>query len=135
MQPSVPDSRRKPKLLFDIRGFLAEEYTEGGTWKPNGRLYHAVKRAEGWLLKESDAFVVLTEKAREILFPESKGTGFDKLGRPVEVIPCCVDLKRFEAVDGNSRREMRRKLGAANHCFLIKAEKVKQFGGDAERIV
>lgn len=112
-------SSRKPKLLFDIRGFFPEEYTEGGMWRPNGWLYHAVKRVERWLLKESDAFVVLTEKAREILFAKSKETGFDKLGRPVEVIPCCVDLKRFEAVTRSSRHQMRRKLNVENRHVIV----------------
>jgi len=112
-------SRKKPKLLFDIRGFFPEEYTEGGMWKPDGRLYHAVKRAEHWLFKESDAFVVLTERARDILFPESRETGFDKQQRPVEVIPCCVDLKRFEVVNETSRREMRKKLGVENRRVIV----------------
>ena len=80
-------SRKKPKLLFDIRGFFPEEYTDAGRWKKDGWLYHSVKKVEKWLFKESDGFVVLTEKAREILFPGSKETGFDKSGRPVEVIP------------------------------------------------
>ncbi len=90
-------SSHKPKLLFDIRGFFPEEYTDAGIWPEGGWLYHSAKRVEKWLLKESDGFVVLTEKARTILFPESTETGFDKSGRPVEVIPCCVDLRRFES--------------------------------------
>jgi len=28
-------SLRKPKMIFDIRGFMAEEHTDAGTWKPN----------------------------------------------------------------------------------------------------
>lgn len=114
------DGKNKTKLLFDIRGFMPEEYTEGGMWKPDGRLYRTVKRAEHWLLKESDAFVVLTEKAREILFAGSGETGFDKQGRPVEMIPCCVDLKRFEIADQTAaRREMRQKLGAENRHVIV----------------
>lgn len=93
-------SRHKPKLLFDVRGFFPEEYTDAGVWTENGFIYRTVKRIEKWLLKEADGFVVLTEKAREILFPESAESGFDKNGRPVEVIPCCVDLEgRFAAHD------------------------------------
>ncbi|MCB1024845.1 MAG: glycosyltransferase, partial [Acidobacteria bacterium] len=92
-------SSSKTKLLFDIRGFFPEEYTDAGRWKENGMIYRSVKRVEKWLLKESDGFVVLTENARQILFPESKETGADRLGRPVEVIPCCVDLARFQRAD------------------------------------
>lgn len=119
-------SRKRPKLLFDIRGFFPEEYTDAGRWKKNGLLYHAVKRIEKWLLKTSDGFVVLTERAREILFAESRETGFDKLGRPVEVIPCCVDLKRFESVGETLRKEMRREMNLENR-FVIAY--VGSFGG------
>jgi glycosyltransferase involved in cell wall biosynthesis len=112
-------SRRKPKVLFDIRGFFPEEYAEGGSWKMNGWLFRSVKRAESWLMKESDAFVILTEKARDILFPGSRETGFDKHGRPVEVIPCCVDLKRFESANADSRRRIRQKLGVENRRVIV----------------
>jgi glycosyltransferase involved in cell wall biosynthesis len=63
-------------------------------------------------MTESDGFVVLTENARGILFPESKETGSDIRGRPIEVIPCCVDLKkRFTNEDGRPREELRKELG------------------------
>jgi glycosyltransferase involved in cell wall biosynthesis len=102
-------SRHKPDILFDIRGFFPEEYTDAGIWPANGLLYRAAKRVERWLLKTSDGFVVLTERARDILFPDSRETGYDKLGRPVEVIPCCVDLSRF-AANGDTRTAIREKL-------------------------
>jgi len=104
-------SRRKPKLLFDIRGFFPEEYTDAGIWPENGWLYRATKRVEEWLLKTADGFVVLTERAREILFTESKETGYDRLGRPIEVIPCCVDLSRFSSVNTETRATVRELLG------------------------
>ena len=105
-------TKTKPKLLFDIRGFFPEEYTDAGVWPKNGWLFRTAKRVERWLMKESDGFVVLTENARGILFPESKGTGLDEQGRPVEVIPCCVDFeKRFGEQDGISRDDLRRRIG------------------------
>lgn len=119
-------SRKKPKLLFDIRGFFPEEYTDAGIWPKGGWLYRAAKRVEKWLLQESNGFVVLTEKAREILFPGSKTSGVDKLGRPVEVIPCCVDLERFDAISHESRTEVRRQLGIGGR-FVIAY--VGSFGG------
>ena len=103
--------RKKPKLLFDIRGFVPEEYTDAGVWPEGGVLYRATKRIERWLMRESDGFVVLTEAARRELFPESLDGGRDRFGRPVEVIPCCVDLSgRFPADIDAVRGEMRRKL-------------------------
>lgn len=118
--------RRKPKLLFDIRGFFPEEYTDAGVWKENGWLYKAVKKIESRLMKNSDGFVVLTEKAREILFPESAETGFDKFGRPVEVIPCCADFSRFEAVNKTLREKMRHQLNLENRFVAVY---VGAFGG------
>ena len=111
-------SRHKPKIIFDIRGFFPEEYTDGGIWKENGWLYKMVKHNEKWLLKEADGFVVLTEKAQQILFPESAEDGFDKFGRPVEVIPCCVDLSRFSTANKTSRDEMRKKYNLENRQVI-----------------
>ncbi|MEZ5347164.1 MAG: glycosyltransferase, partial [Pyrinomonadaceae bacterium] len=113
-------------LLFDIRGFFPEEYTDAGRWKENGLIYRAVKRVEKWLLKESDGFVILTEKAREILFPESKETGEDTHGRPVEVIPCCVDLERFSNVDQEFRDNFRKTYGLNERLVVAY---VGAFGG------
>lgn len=119
-------SRRKPKLLFDIRGFMPEEYTDAGIWPEGGILYRTAKRVEWWLMKEADGFVVLTEKAREILFPESKDTGRDHLGRPVEVIPCCVDMSRFASATPETRDRMRNELGIDGRFVMAY---VGAFGG------
>ncbi|MBX3298112.1 MAG: glycosyltransferase [Acidobacteria bacterium] len=118
--------RRKPKILFDIRGFFPEEYTDAGIWPENGWLYRTAKSIERWLLKEVDGFVVLTEKGRDLLFPESKGLGLDRHGRPVAVIPCCVDAKRFEAVQDSTQSELRRKLGLEDRLVIAY---VGSFGG------
>ncbi len=119
-------SRKKTKLLFDIRGFFPEEYTDAGRWKKDGWLYHSVKKVEKWLFKESDGFVVLTERAREILFPESRETGFDKTGRPVEVIPCCVNLQGFDSINGETRKKIRARLNLDDRFVIIY---VGSFGG------
>ncbi len=101
-------SRRTPKLLFDIRGFVPDEYVDAGVWPAGGWLYRTAKRIERWLLRESDGFVVLTERARELLFPGSGPSSRDDSGRPVEVIPCCVDLAgRFGSKSAEARLKAR----------------------------
>lgn len=141
-------SRARPKLLFDIRGFFPEEYTDAGVWPENGILYRSAKRVERWLLKEADGFVVLTEKARNILFgagTERKGEDetlagvnveaenpkseiqnpkFD--GRPVEVIPCSVNLDNFPPVNVATRAAMRKELAADGRKVIAY---VGSFGG------
>ncbi len=112
------------RLIFDIRGFMPEEYTDAGIWPQNGYLYRGVKRVERYLMKSADAFVVLTEKAREILFPNC--TTVDAKGRPIEVIPCCIDPSRFRETGLTSRDEIRRKLNLANRRVIAY---VGSFGG------
>lgn len=114
------------KLLFDIRGFIPEEYTDAGIWKENGAIYKTVKRAEKYLLDKSDGFVVLTEKARQLLFPDSAVTGFDRRGRPVEVIPCCMDRSRFQIADNLDREIVRSELNLTDRRVFIY---VGSFGG------
>jgi len=101
------------KLIFDIRGFMAEEYVDAGVWPEGGLIYRLTKTAEKKLLEASDGFVVLTEKARKILFPR------DGEGRPVEVIPCCVDAERFRAFDRESKDCLRRKLNLEGRRVII----------------
>ena len=85
-------SRRR--LIFDIRGFLAEEYVDSGNWRENGLLFRVTKMAERWLYRAADGFVVLTEKARESV---------PSCGKPLEVIPTCIDPARFA---GDDRAEL-----------------------------
>ncbi|MBW3596994.1 MAG: glycosyltransferase [Planctomycetes bacterium] len=79
------------KLLFDIRGFMGEEYVDAGVWPKNGWLFRLTKRVERALIKSADGVIVLTERAKSVLwhwYPREIG------GKRLEVIPCCVDLRR-----------------------------------------
>ena len=118
-------------LIFDIRGFLPEEYVDAGVWRADGRLFRVAKRVERRLLNAADGFVVLTEKARDILFPEVAAAAVAgesvapphdfATGEPrvVEVIPCCVDMNRFRAADDVSREAARAALGVGEERRVI----------------
>lgn len=124
LMAALAKRRAGGRLLFDIRGFMPEEYTDAGIWPAGGALYRGVKRVERFLFNSADAFVVLTEKAREILFPGRLES--DEKGRPVEVIPCCVDFKRFRAADETPREELRRELNLEGRRVVVY---VGSFGG------
>jgi glycosyltransferase involved in cell wall biosynthesis len=84
--------RAKCKLVFDVRGLMAEEYADGGVWAENSPPFRAVKRVERAGLKRADQVVVLTNRMRDWLV-ENKW----KPAEQIQVIPCCVDFARFEA--------------------------------------
>ncbi|HEY8127375.1 MAG TPA: glycosyltransferase [Hyphomicrobium sp.] len=80
------------KLLFDIRGFWADERVDGGLWPKDGGLYRAVKKLEGAFVASADHMVTLTHSSvREL----QKWPAFAKLQPPLSVIPTCADLERF----------------------------------------
>jgi glycosyltransferase involved in cell wall biosynthesis len=105
------------RLIFDIRGLLAEEYVDSGRWRAGGFLYRATKAAESLLLEQADGFVVLTNRVRDILFPPSMDS-FDR-GRPIEVIPCCVDTERFRAGDTYVKEDVKDRLGLTDRRVVV----------------
>lgn len=82
-------------FIFDIRGFWADERIEGGIWKKSNLisayLYSYFKKREKEMLKECDAIVSLTNKAKSIILDWNFGIKDEK----INVIPCCVDLIHF----------------------------------------
>lgn len=123
-------SMHKPKILFDIRGFFPEEFVDAGLWKKDSAVFKAAKTVERRIVKKAAGFVVLTNKAREIMFSDAKGStaeGWtDSRGRPVEVIPCCIDQKRFLAANEENRELIRRELSINDRPVLAY---VGSFGG------
>lgn len=99
------------RLLFDIRGLLPEEYVDSGNWKEGGLLFRITKAAERRLLRSADGFVVLTESARAMLFPDGAA------GRPVEVIPCCLSAARTAPRD--DREAVRAELGVSERVVFV----------------
>lgn len=80
------------KLLFDIRGFWADERVDGGIWKRNGIVFKIVKYLERYLFRSADHIVTLTEAS----VSKIKNFGYWGNSNPkITVIPTCVDLDRF----------------------------------------
>jgi glycosyltransferase involved in cell wall biosynthesis len=77
------------RLIYDIRGFFADERAESGSWRPGSLLDVAVRRAERANLVAADGVVVLTEAARVAL--SARGLALPEC----RVIPTCVDLASF----------------------------------------
>ncbi len=81
------------KILFDIRGFWADERVDGGIWKKDGYIYKIVKRLERYLFRAADHIVTLTEAS----VPKIIEFGYwDTKVPKISVIPTCTDLDRFK---------------------------------------
>lgn len=102
-------------LLFDIRGLMAEEYVDAGTWKEGSLPFRLVKRMERRCLEVADGVVVLTEKARERLFGDRQTTD---AGAPVVTIPSAVNVPAIESLL-DRREEIRKQLGIEECIVMI----------------
>jgi glycosyltransferase involved in cell wall biosynthesis len=83
------------KMLFDMRGFWADEKIDNGQWDISNPLYKRIyshyKKKEKEFLQSADGIVSLTQAAKDFLLqqPEYKDLSID-------VIPCCADLDHFD---------------------------------------
>lgn len=84
------------KFVFDPRGFWADERVDGGMWSLTNPFYRLIysyfKRMERSFFLNADYVVSLTYKGKEVM---SSGELNYEVTSPIEVIPCCVDLKLF----------------------------------------
>ncbi|HKQ51036.1 MAG TPA: glycosyltransferase [Pyrinomonadaceae bacterium] len=103
------------KLIFDVRGLLADEYVDAGHWRAGSVNYRLTKAMERRCLAASDGVVTLTERIWPII-KEWEGLR----GRSVahEVIPCCVDLERF-SFDAAAREARRAELGLQGRFVVV----------------
>lgn len=78
------------RLVFDLRGLMAEEYADAGVWVEGSLKFRAIKKLERAGLKRADQVVVLTRAMRDWLLEHRLATA-----EKIEVIPCCVDFARY----------------------------------------
>lgn len=86
------------KMLFDMRGFWADERVDGNIWNLSNPIYKWVynyfKKKEQLFLTYSDHIISLTENGKnEILNWNLPAVNTAK----ITVIPCCVDLNLFDS--------------------------------------
>src|SRR5689334_11824867 len=103
------------KMIFDLRGLMAEEYVDAEHWREGGLPYRMTKATERRILAATDGIVTLTERIWPII-REWKGLR----GRAVhhEVIPCCVDLSLFKFSD-EERARRRSELGLDDRLVMV----------------
>ena len=103
------------RMIFDLRGLMAEEYVDAEHWREGGLPYRLTKATERRILAATDGIVTLTERIWPII-REWQGLR----GRAVhhEVIPCCVDLSLFKFSD-EQRAQRRSELGLGDRLTMV----------------
>jgi glycosyltransferase involved in cell wall biosynthesis len=103
------------KMVFDVRGLMADEYVDAAHWREGSVAYRITKHYERRALAEADGIVTLTERIWPII-NQWKALR----GRAVvhEVVPCCADLQRFR-FSSDARAARRRSLGVDNRLVVV----------------
>ena len=107
------------KLIFDIRGFWADERVEGGLWNLKNPIYRIVynyfKKKEAFLFRKADYIITLTENAKEYILTHCKSKG------KIKVIPCCVDIEHFDPnrIKADRIKQLRDELGFNEEDYVL----------------
>jgi glycosyltransferase involved in cell wall biosynthesis len=103
------------KMIFDLRGLMAEEYVDAQHWVEGGLPYRLTKGMESRAFAASDGIVTLTEK---IWPPIQNWKGLRSRQVQHEVIPCCTDLNRFRCRE-KDRMQARTELNLQDQFVLV----------------
>src|SRR5215216_1815882 len=102
------------KMIFDVRGLMAEEYVDARHWPQGGLRYRVTKATERRILAGTDAVVTLTERIWPII---KQWEGLKGRDVPHAVIPCCVDLSLFK-FNAQQRERLRAQLNLGERLTL-----------------
>ena len=110
------------KMLFDMRGFWADERVDGKIWNLDSKVYRTIhnyfKRKEIQFFKKSDYTISLTTNGMNEI--QSWKSLMDcKIN--IQVIPCCVDLNLFDPtkIDSNQQNELKKSLQIKENDFIL----------------
>lgn len=103
------------KLIFDVRGLMAEEYVDAQHWIEGSIPHRLTKRMEDRALAAADGVVTLTDRIWPIIKEWKSLRGRDVFH---EVVPCCTDLElfKFRAEDRDRRRK---EMGVGDRFILV----------------
>jgi glycosyltransferase involved in cell wall biosynthesis len=102
------------RMIFDLRGLMAEEYVDAGNWHRGGLPYRLTNWIQRLALRGADGIVVLTDAVRRYLFDGRP------LAVPLAVIPCCAEVS---GEGGAASGEVRAELGVGDRPVLAYAGK------------
>ena len=103
------------KMIFDVRGLMAEEYIDAGHWQANSISARMTKKMEARVLRATDGVVTLTDALWNLMreWPALNGHSVAH-----ETIPCCIDQELFR-FDSEARATRRAELGVSDRFVLV----------------
>jgi glycosyltransferase involved in cell wall biosynthesis len=118
-------NRYQTKFVFDMRGFWADERLEGGIWNIKNPVFKVVynffKKKEIDFFKQSDHIISLTAAGKKEIRKLHPSIAETK----ITVIPCCVDLEKFQA-ENYTQEEIN---NLKNNLNILPKEKVLGYVG------
>jgi glycosyltransferase involved in cell wall biosynthesis len=99
------------RMIFDLRGLMAEEYVDAGRWRRGQLAYRLTNWIQRVAIRNAHGIVVLTEAVRHYLFDHQPP------GVPLEVIPCCADVAADDLRRG-ATRDVRAELGLGDRPLM-----------------
>ena len=101
------------RMIFDLRGLMAEEYVDADHWKRGGLPYRLTQRVQRAAIDQAHGMVVLTDAVRRYLFDGAQP------GLPLAVIPCCADLASVNGAGPSAEADVRAELEAGERPIMI----------------
>ena len=93
------------RMIFDVRGLMADEYVDANHWKKGSIPYRLTKSMESRALKAADGVVTLTNAIWPIIKSWEPLRTRDDVSHAV--VPCCADLDLFRFSESDRERRRR----------------------------
>lgn len=107
------------QLIFDMRGFWADERVDGNIWnikKPIFKIiYSYFKKKEKAFLSHSDHVISLTHAGKRIIENEISPSSH----APIQVIPCCVDNDHFNPSSVQDKEKIRSSVNIPKESMIL----------------
>jgi glycosyltransferase involved in cell wall biosynthesis len=103
------------KMIFDVRGLMADDYVDANHWREGGIPYRLTKTMERRALQASDGVVTLTERVWPVI---KDWEGLRDREVIHEVIPCCADLELFRFSE-EERAQAKERLNLQDRFVLV----------------
>ena len=108
--------KRAPiKMIFDVRGLMAEEYVDAAHWLEGGIPYRLTKAMERRALQAADGVVTLTERIWQVI---KEWEGLRDREVIHAVVPCCADLELFHFSE-EDRAKAKERLNLGDRFVIV----------------